>query len=108
MAQAQAQLHLDCWHLQHDCRAGLQSQASKKWILGKDVMTMLQAAEASSASERDQRMVAEALAQQLQAEGARRANVFNAAVRSAVSRIQSQLEAERDELGSRCQLTTSI
>ena len=70
-------------------------------------MNMLQAAEASSASERDQRTVAEALAQQLQAEGARRANVFNAAVRSAVSKIQSQLEAERDELGSRCHTKTS-
>ncbi|KAK9844712.1 hypothetical protein WJX74_005818 [Apatococcus lobatus] len=60
-----------------------------------------EAAEVTSASERDQRTVAEALAQQLQAEGARRANVFNAAVRSAVSKIQSQLEAERDELGNR-------
>ncbi len=65
---------------------------------------MLQAAEATAAVERDQRTVAEALAQQLQAEGARRANVFNAAVRSAVSKIQSQLETERDQLSSRCDL----
>ena len=48
--------------------------------------------------------MAEALAQQLQAEGARRAHVFNAAVRSAVSKIQSQLEAERDQLGTRYSL----
>ena len=68
----------------------------------------LQAAESSAGAERDQRAAAEALAQQLQAEGARRANVFNAAVRSAVSKIQAQLEAERDELGSRFDLMSDL
>jgi hypothetical protein len=61
-----------------------------------------QAAAALADQERAQRAEAQGLTEQLRAEAERRARVFNNAVKAAVSRIQRDLEAERDAVQARC------
>ncbi|KAK9842107.1 hypothetical protein WJX81_008612 [Elliptochloris bilobata] len=65
----------------------------------------LQAAAADEEAERGQR--AEGVSEQLKADGQRRSRVFRNAVAAAVSRIQAELEAERNGLALRLRETES-
>lgn len=64
-------------------------------------MPPAQAAAAAAEAERAQRAEAQGQSEQLRAESERRARVFNAAVQKAVSKIQQELEAERNALQQR-------
>jgi hypothetical protein len=61
-----------------------------------------EAAAAAAEAERGERAAAQGASAQLREEGGRRARAFGDAVRSAVSRVQAELEAERDALEARC------
>jgi hypothetical protein len=53
---------------------------------------------AAAEAERSSRAEAQGQSETLKAESERRARVFNNAVKTAVSKVQRELEAERDEL----------
>lgn len=57
-----------------------------------------QAAISAAEAERSTRAEAEGMSESLRADAERRARVFNNAVKAAVSKVQRELEAERDEL----------
>ncbi len=56
------------------------------------------AAVAAAEAERSVRAEAEGATEALRADQERRARIFNNAVRTAVSKVQQELEAERDDL----------
>ena len=62
---------------------------------------VIQAAAAAVEEERAGRREANDVSAALRTEAERRARVFQAAVRSAVAKIQSELEAERDSVSAR-------
>ncbi|KAJ9533141.1 hypothetical protein QJQ45_018234 [Haematococcus lacustris] len=66
------------------------------------------AAIAAADAERSTRAEAEGLTETLKMEQERRARVFNNAVKAAVGRVQSELEAERDELQARTLLYHAV
>lgn len=80
------------------CRA---RRSSVYFLTLPPTMPPAQAAAAAAEAERAQRAEAQGQSEQLRAESERRARVFNAAVQKAVSKIQQELEAERDMLQQR-------
>ncbi|KAK9819666.1 hypothetical protein WJX72_000920 [[Myrmecia] bisecta] len=71
--------------------------------LRRETEAQAEAAAAVAEAERSGRAEAQGLSEQLKAEGERRARVFNNAVKAAVSKIQRELEGERDALAARVQ-----
>ncbi|KAG1663913.1 hypothetical protein FOA52_002677 [Chlamydomonas sp. UWO 241] len=66
--------------------------------LRREAQAEAHAAVSAAEAERSTRAQAEGLSESLRADAERRARVFNNAVRSAVGKVQRELEAERDEL----------